>query len=397
MLRVGLTGGIGSGKSTVARRLGELGAVVVDADRLAREVVAVGTPGLDAVVRHFGCGILGADGALDRAALGAVVFADPAARAHLEAITHPLVAARTAELVGRAPREAVVVHDVPLLVEKQLGAGYHLVLVVDADEDLRVERLTRERGLSEADARSRIAAQSSDEERRAAADVWLDNRGTIAQLEAAVDLLWQQRLAPFNDNLVHGRHASRPEAPTLVGPDETWPAQARRLVQRLQRVLGDRAVGVDHIGSTSIPEMPAKDVIDLQVGVRALADADQPDFVRGMRDQGFPRVEGHADTAHGRAPDPGDWQKRFHASADPGRMAHVHVRAVAGPAYETALLLRDWLRACPREAEDYAAVKHELAATCATATEYAQAKEPWLAAATPRARDWAERTGWSSR
>jgi dephospho-CoA kinase len=398
MLRVGLTGGIGSGKSTVARRLGELGAVVVDADRLAREVLAVGTPGLDAVVRHFGPDVLGAEGALDRAALGAIVFADPAARAELEGITHPLVAARTAELVSRAPSEAVVVHDVPLLVEKHLGAGYHLVVVVDADVDRRIERLTSARGLTEGDARSRIAVQSSDEERRAAADVWLVNDGTVAQLEAAVDVLWKQRLVPFNDNVVHGRRAPRPEVPTLVAPDPTWPAQARRLVQRVQRALGDRAATVDHIGSTSIPGMPAKDVIDLQVGVRALADADQPDFVRAMRDQGFPRAEGNTeDTAHPWAPDPADWQKRFHGSADPGRLAHVHVRAVDGPGYEVALLFRDWLRACPPEAGDYAQAKGEAAATCVTTSDYAVAKEPWMAAAIPRARDWARRTGWSSR
>jgi dephospho-CoA kinase len=397
MLRVGLTGGIGSGKSTVARRLGELGAVVIDADRLAREVVAVGTPGLDAVVRHFGPDILGPDAALDRAALGTVVFADPAARAHLEAITHPLVAARTAELGSRAPREAVVVHDVPLLVEKQLGAGYHLVLVVDADEDRRVERLTRERGLSEPDARSRIAAQASDEERRAAADVWLDNHGTLAQLEAAVDLLWQQRLAPFNDNLVHGRRARRPEVPTLVAPDPTWPAQARRLVQRVERGLGDRAVRVDHIGSTSVPGLVAKDVLDLQVGVRDLADADDPGFVQALRDLGFPRSEDNVqDTVHDWAPDPADWQKRFHGSADPGRVAHVHVRRVGSPGHEVALLFRDWLRARPREADAYADLKRELAATRSTTTDYTAAKEPWVARALGRAREWAKETQWSA-
>jgi dephospho-CoA kinase len=183
-----------------------------------------------------------------------------------------------------------------------------------------------------------------------------------------------------------------------VAPDPTWSAQARRLVQRVQRALGDRAATVDHIGSTSIPGMPAKDLIDLQVGVRALADADQPDFVRAMRDQGFPRAEGNTeDTAHPWAPDPADWQKRFHGSADPGRLAHVHVRAVDGPGYEVALLFRDWLRACPPEAEDYARAKGEAAATCVTTSDYAIAKEPWMAAAIPRARDWARRTGWSSR
>src|SRR5688572_824402 len=151
MLRVGLTGGIGSGKSTAARRLQSLGAVVVDADALAREVVRPGSAGLAAVVDRFGERVLGADGALDRAVLGSLVFADARARADLEAVTHPLIAARTSELVAAAPQDAVVVHDVPLLVEKHLGPAYHLVVVVAAEAQTRVARLTSSRGMDEAD------------------------------------------------------------------------------------------------------------------------------------------------------------------------------------------------------------------------------------------------------
>ena len=178
MLRVGLTGGIGSGKSTVAQRFSALGAVVVDADVLAREVVAPGSEGLGLVSGRFGDRVLAPDGGLDRAALGAIVFADPSARRALEEITHPLIARRTGELFAAAPTDAVVVHDVPLLVEKHMGPGYHLVVVVDADEQVRLDRLVQTRGMDVEDARRRIAAQASEQERRAAADVWLDNGGS---------------------------------------------------------------------------------------------------------------------------------------------------------------------------------------------------------------------------
>ena len=203
VLRTGLTGGTGSGKSTVARRLGERGAVVVDADVLAREVVAPGSEGLAAVVEEFGAEVLAPDGALDRAALAAVVFGDDARRRALEAITHPLIARRTGELVAAAPDDAVLVHDVPLLVEKRMGAGYHLVVVVDAPVEDRVRRLVG-RGMPEDDARRRIASQADDEQRRAAADVWLENAGTPQQLEQAVDRLWDERLVPFRDLLAAG-------------------------------------------------------------------------------------------------------------------------------------------------------------------------------------------------
>lgn len=196
MLSVGLTGGIGAGKSTVARELARLGAVVVDADDVARAVVAPGTPGLAAVVAEFGPGILRPDGSLDRAALGRVVFADGGARRRLEDITHPLVAAESARRAEAAPPDAVVVHDVPLIVEKGLADRYDLVVVVGADEDVRVERLVRTRGVSHEDALARVRAQADDRARRAVADVWLDNSGTPEELLEAVRRLWVERLRP---------------------------------------------------------------------------------------------------------------------------------------------------------------------------------------------------------
>ena len=195
MLSIGLTGGIGSGKSTVSALLTERGAVVVDADRIAREVVEPGTPGLAAVVAAFGDGVLGPDGALDRPALAAVVFADPEARARLDGIVHPLVRARATELAAAAPADAVVVHDIPLLVETGQAGRYELVLVVRADPDVRVARLVQ-RGLTEADARARIAAQATDEQRAAVADVVLDNSGTRAELAAQVDRFWTEQVSP---------------------------------------------------------------------------------------------------------------------------------------------------------------------------------------------------------
>ncbi len=195
MLRIGLTGGIGSGKSTVAGLMAARGARIVDADRIAREVVEPGTPGLAAVVEAFGAGVRTAEGALDRPALAAIVFADPAARARLDAIVHPLVRARAAELVAEAPPDGVVVQDVPLLVETGQADRYDLVLVVEADLDTRLARLVQ-RGLAEDDARARIAAQATDEQRRAVADVVLDNSGPLADLEAQVDRLWAERVAP---------------------------------------------------------------------------------------------------------------------------------------------------------------------------------------------------------
>jgi dephospho-CoA kinase len=195
VLRIGLTGGIGSGKSTVSALLAARGAVVIDADRIAREVVEPGTQGLAAVVDAFGTSVLRDDGSLDRPALAAVVFADPDARRKLDGIVHPLVRARSAELAAAAPGDAVVVHDVPLLVETGQAGFYDLVLVVQADPEVRVQRLV-DRGLSEEDARARIAAQATDEQRRAVADVVLDNDGTEADLAAQVERFWAERVAP---------------------------------------------------------------------------------------------------------------------------------------------------------------------------------------------------------
>lgn len=185
-LRVGLTGGVASGKSTVSAILRELGAVIIDADQLAREVVAPGTPGLAAVVEAFGGGVLTDTGELDRPALGGIVFADAEARGRLEAILHPLIRARSAELEAAADADAVVVHDIPLLAETGQADTFDAVVVVDVPVETQVERMVGLRGMTREDALARIAAQASREQRLAVATHVIDNTGTIEDLRERV-------------------------------------------------------------------------------------------------------------------------------------------------------------------------------------------------------------------
>ncbi|GLZ10693.1 dephospho-CoA kinase [Actinomadura sp. NBRC 104425] len=192
MLKVGLTGGIGSGKSEVSARLAAHGAMVIDADRIAREVVEPGTPGLAAVVKEFGEQVLRPDGALDRERLGSIVFSDPDRLAALNAIVHPLVGERVAELMEAAPEGAVVVYDVPLLAENGLAGMYDVVVVVDAPVETQVRRLVEHRGMTEEDARARIAAQATREQRLALAHRVIDNSGSLDELRAQVDTLWDE-------------------------------------------------------------------------------------------------------------------------------------------------------------------------------------------------------------
>ncbi|MGW5419055.1 dephospho-CoA kinase [Streptomyces sp. NPDC003943] len=192
MLKVGLTGGIGAGKSEVSRLLVSYGAVLIDADRIAREVVEPGTPGLAAVVEEFGPEILTPEGALDRPRLGSIVFADPERLAALNAIVHPLVGARSAELEGQAGPDDVVVHDVPLLTENGLAPLYDLVVVVDAAPETQLDRLVRLRGMTEDEARARMAAQATRAQRRAVADLLIDNDGPLEALEPQVRKVWEE-------------------------------------------------------------------------------------------------------------------------------------------------------------------------------------------------------------
>lgn len=190
MLKVGLTGGIGAGKSEVSRLLVEHGAVLIDADRIAREVVAPGTPGLAAVVQAFGEDVLAEDGSLDRPKLGSIVFSDPDRLAVLNSIVHPLVGARSRELESAAAEDAVVVHDVPLLAENALAPLYDLVVVVDASPETQLDRLVRLRGMTEQDARARMAAQATREKRLEIADLVIDNDVPLEDLRRRVQEVW---------------------------------------------------------------------------------------------------------------------------------------------------------------------------------------------------------------
>ncbi|MFF9784575.1 dephospho-CoA kinase [Streptomyces nigrescens] len=192
MVKVGLTGGIGAGKSEVSRLLASYGAVIVDADKIAREVVEPGTPGLAAVVEEFGDDVLAPDGTLDRPKLGGIVFSDPEKLKALNAIVHPLVGARSAELEASAGPDAVVVHDVPLLTENGLAPLYDLVVVVDAAPQTQLDRLVRLRGMAEDEAKSRMAAQAPREQRLAVADLVIDNDGPLEALEPQVRAVWER-------------------------------------------------------------------------------------------------------------------------------------------------------------------------------------------------------------
>jgi dephospho-CoA kinase len=402
VLKIGLTGGIASGKSVVASRLRELGAVLVDADALAREVVEPGTPGLARVVDAFGAGVLRADGGLDRPRLGSVVFGNPDRLAVLNGIIHPLVRERAAALVAAAqvrpaPGGAVVVQDIPLLVETGQGSTFHLVLVVDAPDDVRVQRMVELRNMTVGDARSRMAAQATRGERLAAADVVLENSGTRDELRAAVDTLWEQRLAPFALNLAQQRIASRPGGPVLSAASPEWAAQARRLAARLQKAASQDILAVDHIGSTAVAGLDAKDVIDLQLSVRDLGTADR--IAPLLAAAGFPRWPGIiSDTPRPPHPDPAEWGKRLHGSADPGRPVNIHLRSAGSPGWRYALCFRDWLREDADARRDYVAEKWRVAGLHGedkSTAGYAADKEGWLTGyAAPRMEAWAQRTGW---
>ncbi|GGC88803.1 hypothetical protein GCM10011512_14720 [Tersicoccus solisilvae] len=307
MLRIGLTGGIAAGKSVVATRLSERGAVLVDADRLSREVVAPGTDGLDAVVDAFGRGVLGGDGSLDRAALGSLVFSDEDARRTLNDIVHPRVRAEAARRIAAAPLDAVIVQDIPLLVETGQADAFPLVVVVQAPAGARVRRMVEQRGMSDADARARMAAQATDAERAAVADVLLHNDGTVEDLRAAVDRLWDERIVPFDANLAAGRPSdaaiARATLASGAGPDLDGAALARA------------AARIRHAGADSLQRVtPA---------VRSDDSAAGPDLIAVAARPGDLDALATAVTAAGHPPVPPAGSvpgaRRLHGSADPGQ------------------------------------------------------------------------------
>ena len=382
MLRIGLTGGIGAGKSTVSRAFAECGGVIVDGDVISREVVQPGSEGLAALVDEFGNDILLPDGALNRPALAAKAFVDEARRVRLNEIVHPLVARRRAEIVAAVSEDQVIVEDIPLLVESKMAPLFPLVIVVHADADERLARLTGQRGMDEADARARIAAQATEQQRREVADVWLDNTGSEGELVEKARDLWYGRIVPFAHNVATGTPVADRQA--LVAADPSWPAQAARIAARLNTACGHRAVRIDHVGSTAVAGMDARDIIDMQVTVASLDAA--AELTDNLLQAGYPVVG--TITA-----DPGDgsealWPKRFHASADPGRPTHIHIRADGAPNQRFALLFVDWLTANASVRADYLAVKRG---------GDAAAVARWFSEAHSRAAAWAQATNWTPR
>jgi dephospho-CoA kinase len=384
MLRIGLTGGIGAGKSTVSATFNECGGIIVDGDVIAREVVEPSTKGLAQLVEAFGEDILRPDGALNRPALAAKAFVDDEKRATLNGIVHPQVARRRQEIIDAVPDDAVVVEDIPLLVETGMAPLFPLVVVVTAAEETRVERLIK-RGMDEADARARIKAQAPEDQRRAIADVLLDNSGTQGELVELARDVWYNRVLPLAHNI--RTRQCVPSVYKLVPYNPAWPDDAARIIKRIQMACGAKALRVDHVGSTAVPGMAAKDVIDVQVTVASLDVADE--INEALANVGYPRIERiTADSPH--TDDPALWRKRIHCAADPGRLANIHVRVDGWPGQQFALLFRDWLTANPGVQEDYLAAKRR----ALSAPDYAQAKEPWFADAYQCAWEWANTTGW---
>lgn len=323
MLLVGLSGGIGSGKSTVARGLADLGAVVIDSDVIAREVLAPGTDGLAQVAQRFGGEVIAADGSLNRPALGRIVFTEASARADLEAITHPLIAERTTALVAEAGARDIVVHDVPLLVENGMGPAYHLVVIVHAPEEERLRRLVDERGMAHSDATARIQSQAEEAARRAAADVWLENTGSATDLRRCVEDLWSERLVPYEQRLHSRTPVRRPTASTRLpthtpslSAEQPGSVQAARLVARVRHALGDPPPGtfeIATIDSAATPDGPRGSIIAVQIVLDQLGDLDP--YLDDLARAGFFEVAAN------------DSARRLLLGSDPMQPAQLHIAA----------------------------------------------------------------------
>jgi dephospho-CoA kinase len=276
------------------------------------------------------------------------------------------------------------------------------VVIVYADVEVRLRRLVDQRGMAEDDARARIAAQASDDQRRAVADIWLDNSGSPAELVQRAQDVWDNRIVPFAHNLSTRQIAPVPAR--LVPPDPGWPAQAQRILNRLKTTCGHRALRVDHVGSTAVPDLAAKDVIDVQLTVESLAVADE--LAEPLLSAGYPRIEHITEDVaksdarstvdrYDRDDDPSLWSKRIHASADPGRPTNVHIRVDGRPNQQFALLFVDWLTADPDARAEYLSVKRAAEKKAGgDATAYVAVKERWFLDAYRRAWEWADATSW---
>ncbi|GAA4507154.1 dephospho-CoA kinase [Brevibacterium yomogidense] len=314
-LVLGLTGGIGAGKSTVAALFRSRGAGVVDADAIAREVVEPGEPALAALAAEFGEGVLTEGGTLDRAALASLAFADPERTAALNAIMHPAIGDRTTVRLAELGDHDVVVHDVPLLVENGMTGRYHLSVLVDVPAHIRLARLTTTRGLDPDDAQRRIRAQADDDARYLACDVLLDNSTSPDELEARFAQLWKERIDPFRRNRANGVPASGASVGPAEMTDRAQEAAGARLLARIEHAAAEAGL---HVSGTSSPGPSGVQIALAEPGPAAAADAPAsraPDssaqLSQVLADVGFAPVRG----AHGR-----------YANTDPGRPAIVTMR-----------------------------------------------------------------------
>ena len=375
MLRIGLTGGIGAGKSTVSAMLVDHGAVLVDADKIAREVVEPGQPLLERLAETFGAEVLHPDGSLNRPALAAAAFVDSDRTAQLNGLMHPAIRDRTAEHFASHADAEIVVHDVPLLVENSMTPAYHLNLLVDVPAEVRLRRLMDSRGMDRDDAAARISRQADDETRRAACDVIIDNSGPVEETKAAVGRLIESRIRPFAANLTAGRWAPRTVLDLVDPADADWSGDAQRVVAKLRHGTADEFT-VEHIGSTSVPGLPAKDVIDLQLLVPDLIAARE--LEPRLAELGYPGTEMSDHLGEG-----GTEPKWFHANTDPGRAVNLHVRTADSVGAHFARAFRDLLTEDAGERERYLQVKRELTAEAKAAgatgaqmtRTYAESKE----------------------
>ncbi|MGB2935901.1 MAG: dephospho-CoA kinase [Nostocoides sp.] len=291
MMRIGLCGGMGSGKSTVAALLRERGAHLIDADAIARDIVQPGSAALLEIGARFGPRVLLPDGSSDRAALARIAFSDAQALQDLEAITHPRIWAATNEQFAALPADAIAVHDMPLLVEKRMSPEYHLVIAVLADPERRIRRLVDQRGLDLADVLRRITVQASDAQRRAAADVLIDNNTTPRELASQVGQLWHERIVPFAANLAAGLPAS----PTRISADAVILAQqAARIAARIRRAES----GGDHLDAVPVRmTLLQRRTQILHVAIPAGQHGEDPqrdEVSRRLTQAGFPPIAAEA-------------------------------------------------------------------------------------------------------
>ena len=378
--------------------------IIVDGDVIAREVVQPGTEGLASLVEAFGDDILLPDGSLDRPALAAKAFRDDEARQKLNGIVHPLVGKRRAEIIAAVSEDAVVVEDIPLLVESGMAPLFPLVVVVHADVELRVRRLVEQRGMSEEDARARIAAQADDEQRRAVADIWLDNSGSPEDLVERARDVWNNRILPFAHNLSAASDRPGTGAIGAGRSDLARPGAAHRrpaedgvrpqgVARRPHRV--DRGAGIRRQGRHRHPDHRRITGGGRRTR-RAVAVRRLPAH-RAHHRRTSPRpMPAAPSTDYDHSDDPALWRKRIHASADPGRPTNVHIRVDGWPNQQFALLFVDWLAANPDGAGRLPGrqARGRKAGADGDTASYVAAKEPWFLDAYRRAWEWADSTGW---